>query len=252
MGRPRSINRVDAIWVIGDRLTKSAHSLPIKEDLSLDNLAKLYVKKIVRLHIVPLTIVLDSDSRFTSKFWGSMQNSLGTRLDFSTSFHPQTDGQSQRTIQTLEDMLRGCPLDFKGSWVDHLSLIEFSYNNSHHASTSMDPYEALYGRKCRSPIRWDDIDDCKVLPPDCIKEMNEKVRSIREMILTAQSRQKSYVDVRRRLLEFELGDHVYLKACPIKGKKRYGKRGKLRPRYIGKSWRCGLLSSASTILVNFT
>ncbi|GAA0165255.1 hypothetical protein LIER_20701 [Lithospermum erythrorhizon] len=123
----RSVNRFDAIWVIVDRLTKSSHFLPIREDVSLDNLAKLYVKEIVRLHGVPLIVVSDRDSRFTSKFWRSLQKDLGTRLDFSTSFHPQIDGQSERIIQTLEDMLQACVLDFKGSWVDHLPLIEISY-----------------------------------------------------------------------------------------------------------------------------
>ncbi|GAA0138671.1 hypothetical protein LIER_00371 [Lithospermum erythrorhizon] len=233
MGLPRSVNRFDAIWVIVDRLTKSAHFLPIREDLSLDNFAKLYVKDIVRLHGVPLTVVSDRDSRFTSKFWRSLQKALGTRLDFSTSFHPQTDRQSEMTIQTLKDMFRACALDFKCFWLDHLSLIEFSYNNTFHSSIGMAPYEALYGRKCRSPICWDDIDDCKVLPPDCIKEMNEKVHLIRDKIRIAQSRQKSYADVRRRPLEFEVGDHVYLKVSPMKGKKRFGRRGKLSPRYVG-------------------
>ncbi|GFS38841.1 hypothetical protein Acr_00g0059760 [Actinidia rufa] len=138
-----------------------------------------------------------------------LQRALGTELSFSTAFHPQTDGQSERTIQTLEDMLRLCVLDFQGNWEMHLPLVEFAYNNSFHASIGMAPYEALYGRKCRSPICWT------------------------ERLQTAQSRQKSYADIRRRELEFEEGDHVFLKVSPSKGINRFGKKGKLKPRYIG-------------------
>ena len=147
-GLPRTQRKNDAIWVIVDRLTKSAHFLPIRWGCTLDQLAKRYVDEIVRLHGVPLSIVSDRDPRFTSRFWGSLQQALGTKLHFSTAFHPQTDGQSERTIKTLEDMLRACVLEFQGSWDDYVTLIEFSYNNHYHRSIGMAPYEALYGRKC--------------------------------------------------------------------------------------------------------
>ena len=142
----------DAIWVIVDRMTKSAHFLPIRMNYSLDQLAQLYVDEIVRLHEVPTFIVSDRDPRFTYHFWGGVQKALGTKLNFSTTFHPQTDGQFEKTIQTLEDMLRACVLDFKGSWASHLTLVEFAYSNSYHSSIKVAPYEALYGRKYRSPI----------------------------------------------------------------------------------------------------
>ena len=142
----------DAIWLIVDRLTKSAHFLPVSNDDPLDKLVKLYVEEIVRLHSVPISIVLDQDPRFTSRFWSSLQDAMGTRLHFSTAFHPQTDGQSERTIHTLEDMLRACVIEFKGSWDTHLSLMEFAYNNSYQSSIGMAPFEALYGRKCRTPV----------------------------------------------------------------------------------------------------
>ncbi|KAK4383424.1 Transposon Tf2-11 polyprotein [Sesamum angolense] len=138
-----------------DRLTKSAHFLPIRLGDSLDKLAELYVSEIVRLHGVPVSIVSDRDPRFTSRFWEVYKGHLGTKLHFSTAFHPQTDGQSERTIQTLEDMMRACIMEFKGNWDDHLPLMEFAYNNSFHSSFGMAPYEALYGRRCRSPICWD-------------------------------------------------------------------------------------------------
>ena len=113
------------------------------------------MKEVVRLHGVPISIVSDRDSRFTSHFWKSLQRSLGTQLHFSTTFHPQTDGQSERTIQTLEDMMRACMLEFCGNWDEHIPLMEFAYNNSYYSSIGMAPYEALYGRKCRSPVCWD-------------------------------------------------------------------------------------------------
>jgi hypothetical protein len=161
---------------------------------SLDKLVELYVNEIVRLHGVPVSIVSDRDPRFTSRFWGSLQKALGTKLNFSTTFHPQTDGRSERTIQILEDMLRACVLDFKGSWIDHLTLVEFAYNNSYQASIEMAPYEALYGRRCRSPICWDEVGERKILGPEIVLKTCEKIELIRERLRVAQSRQKSYAD----------------------------------------------------------
>ena len=135
-----------------DRLTKSTHFLPIRKKFSLDRLVGLYINEIVRHYGVLVSIVSDQDPRFTSRFWSKLQRALGTTLHFSTVFHPQTDGQSKRTIQTLEDMLRACVLDFKGNWAKYLPLVEFAYNNSYQASIGMTPYEALNGRKCRTLI----------------------------------------------------------------------------------------------------
>ena len=150
VGLPRTVEGYDAIWVVVDRLTKLAHFIPIKVTYSVERLAEVYITNIIRLHGVPLSIISDRDARFTSQFWRCVQKALGTRLKFSTAFHPQTDGQTERTIQTLEDMLRSCVMDFGGSWNKKLSLVEFSYNNSHQASLGMAPFEALYGRKCRA------------------------------------------------------------------------------------------------------
>ncbi|GKD50484.1 putative reverse transcriptase domain-containing protein [Tanacetum coccineum] len=143
--RDRTSSRHDIIWVIVDRLTKSAYFLPMREDYKMDRLARLYLNEIVARHGVPISIISDHDSRLTSRFWQSMQEALGTRLDMSTTYHPQTDGQSEHTIQTLEDMLRACVLDFGGSLDVHLLLVEFSYNNSYHSSVRCAPFEALYG-----------------------------------------------------------------------------------------------------------
>ena len=154
VGIPRSRDGYDSIWVIVDRLTKSTHFLPVKATYFV---AKLYVKHIVCLHKVPVSIISDRGSIFTSQFLQKLQEAMGTILDFSPTFHPQTDGQSERMIQTLEDMLRMCIMDLGGSWNDHLPLIEFAYSNSYHSNNEMAPYEALYGRKCRSPLCWDEI-----------------------------------------------------------------------------------------------
>ncbi|GJT90279.1 putative reverse transcriptase domain-containing protein [Tanacetum coccineum] len=151
---PRTSSGHDSIWVIVDRLIKYAFSLAIREDYKIERLVRLYINKIIARHGVPVSIISDRDSYFTSRFWQSLQKALGTRLDLSTAYHPKTDSQSKRTIQTLEDMLRACVIDFGGNWDTHLPLVEFSYNNSYHSSVKCAPFEALYGRKCRTPIAW--------------------------------------------------------------------------------------------------
>ncbi|GJU47455.1 putative reverse transcriptase domain-containing protein [Tanacetum coccineum] len=158
---------------------------------------------------------------------------LGTRLDLSTAYHPQTDGQSERTIQTLEDMLRVCVIDFGGSWDVHLPLAEFSYNNSYHSSIRCAPFEALYGRKCRSLVLWAEIGEGSVIGPELVLKMIDKVVLIKEKLKAARDRQKSYTDKRRKPLEFEVGDRVLLKVSPWKGVVHFGKKGKLAPRYVG-------------------
>jgi hypothetical protein len=233
VGLPRTPTGEDAIWVVVDRLTKSAHFIPMKVKDPMDKLARLYVQNIVRLHGVPSAIVSDRDSHFTSRFWQSLQKEMGTELKFSTAFHPQTDGQSKRTNQVLEDMLRACVLDFKGSWIQYLPLIEFAYNNSYQATIGMPPYEALYGRRCQSPLYWNDIGERQLLGPEMLQDTRDKVILIRQRMAAAQSRQKSYADNRRRVLEFEVGDQVFLKISPMRGVMRFGKKGKLSPRYVG-------------------
>ncbi|GKF25408.1 putative reverse transcriptase domain-containing protein [Tanacetum coccineum] len=142
---PKLSHGFDTIRVIMDRLTKSAHFLPIMENDPLDKLARLYLNKIVARHEIPVLTICDRDGRFTSNFWKSFQKALGTYISMSTAYHPETDGQSERTIQTLEDMLCACVINFGKGWVKHLPLTEFSYNNNYHASIKAAPYEALYG-----------------------------------------------------------------------------------------------------------
>ncbi|GKC88246.1 putative reverse transcriptase domain-containing protein [Tanacetum coccineum] len=162
---PKSSQGYDTIWVIVDRLTKSAIFVPMRETDPMDKLARMYLKEVVTRHGIPVSIICDRDPRFTSNFWRSLQNALGTNLDMSTAYHPQTDRKSKRTIQTLEDMLRACAIDFGKGWVNHLPLVELLYNNSYHASIKAAPFETLYGRKCRSPVYWTKVGEAQILGP---------------------------------------------------------------------------------------
>ncbi|GJU29925.1 putative reverse transcriptase domain-containing protein [Tanacetum coccineum] len=174
------------------------------KDYKMDRLARLYLNKIVARHGVSISITSDRDSHFTSRFWQTMQEALGTKLDISTTYHPKTDGQSEHTIQTLEDMLRACVLDFGGSWDVHLPLVEFSYNNSYHSSVRCAPFEALYGRKCRSPIMWVEVGEGLLIGPKLVQETTEKISQINDRLKAAR-------------------DRVV----------RFGKKGKLAPMFVG-------------------
>ncbi|GJT74283.1 putative reverse transcriptase domain-containing protein [Tanacetum coccineum] len=178
----------------------------MREDYKMERLARLYLNEIVARHGVPI-----------SRFWQSMQEALGTRLGMSTAYHPQTDGQSERTIQTLEDMLRACVLDFGGSWDVHLPLVKFSYNNSYHSSVRCAKFEALYGRKCRSPIMCAVVGEGQLIGPELVQETLEKISQIKDRLKAVRDRQKSYADKRRKPLEFNIGDYVLLKVSPWKG-----------------------------------
>ncbi|GJR65561.1 putative reverse transcriptase domain-containing protein [Tanacetum coccineum] len=202
---PKTSQGYDTIWVIVDRLTKSAIFTPMRETDPLDKLARLYLKEVVTRHGIPVSIICDRDPRFASNFWRSLQNALGTNLDMSTAYHPQTDGQSERTIQTLEAYLRALAA----------------------------PFEALYGRKCRSPVCWTEVGEAQILGPELIQETTEKIIQIKQRMQAARDRQKSYADLKRKPMEFQVGDKVMLKVSPWKGVVRFGKRGKLNPRYVG-------------------
>ncbi|GKD29606.1 putative reverse transcriptase domain-containing protein [Tanacetum coccineum] len=180
-----------------------------KETDPMERLARMYLKEVVTRHGIPVSIICDRDPRFASNFWRSLQKALGTNLDMSTAYHPQTDGQSERTIPTLEDMLRACVIDFGKGWVNHLPLVEFSYKNSYHASIKAAPFEALYGRKCRSPVCWAEVGEVQLTHPEIVQETTEKP------------------------MEFQVRDRVMLKVSPWKGVVCFGKQGKLNPRYVG-------------------
>jgi len=156
-----------------------------------------------------------------SRFWKSLQECVGTELLNSTAYHPQTDGQTERVNQVLEDMLRACVISFPEKWNKYLSWAEFSYNNSYQESIQMAPFEALYGKKCRTPLNWVEVGDRGYFGPDFIKEARDTVSVIQSHLKAAQTHQKTYADKRRRPLEFEVGDHVYLKVSPMRGVHRF-------------------------------
>ncbi|GJZ00657.1 putative reverse transcriptase domain-containing protein [Tanacetum coccineum] len=181
-----------------DKITMGFITKLPREDYSTEKLAKIYIDEIVARHGVPVSIISDRDGRFTSRCWQTVQKALGTRLDMSTAYHPQTDGQSERTIQTLEDMLRACVIDFGG--------------------------RLFYGLR---------LEKVALIGPELVQETTDKVVLIKEKLKAARDRQKSYADNRRKPLEFEVGDRVMLKVSPWKGVIRFGKKGKLAPRYVG-------------------
>ncbi|GJZ46184.1 putative reverse transcriptase domain-containing protein [Tanacetum coccineum] len=232
MKLPKSSQGYDTIWVIVDRLTKSAIFMPMRETDPMDKLARMYLKEVVTKHGIPVSIICDRDPRFASNFWKSLQKALGTSLDMSTAYHPQTNGQTERTIQTLEDMIRACVIDFGNGWVKHLPLVEFSYNNSYHASIKAAPFEALYGRKCHSPVCWAEVGQVQLTGPELVQETTERIIQIKQRIQTARDRQKSYADLKRKPMEFQVGDKATLKVSPRKGVVRFGKRWKFNPRYV--------------------
>nr|CAB3504903.1 unnamed protein product [Digitaria exilis] len=225
VGLPRTPQGHDSIW--------TAHFILINTAYAARRYAEIYLERIVCLHGVPRTIISDCGTQFVARFWEQLQLSLGTKLIRSSAYHPQTDGQTERVNQILEDMLRACVIHYGKNWENYLSLAEFSYNNSYQASLKMAPFEALYGRRCRTPLCWSQAGERYTYGPDLVKEAEEKVRIIRENLETAQSRQKSYSDRRRKSLQFEAGDHVYLKVSLTKGVQRFGLKGKLASRYIG-------------------
>jgi hypothetical protein len=233
VGLPNTSRHHDSIWVIVDRLTKLAHLLLVHTTDKAQKYAELYIDRIVCLHGLPRTIVSDRGAQFVARFWEQLQESLGTKLIRSLAYHPQTDGQTERVNQILEDMLRACMIDCGKNWDKYLSLAEFAYNNSYQSSLRMAPFEALYGRRCRTPLNWSQSGEREIFGLHLVTEAEGKVKLIRKNLEAAQARQKSYHDKRRKPLQFEVGDFVYLKVSPTKGVQRFGIKGKLAPRYIG-------------------
>jgi hypothetical protein len=185
VGLPRTQAGYDSIWVIVDRLTKVAHFIPVKTTYSGAKLAEFYMSRIVCLHGVPMKIVSDRGSHFTSKFWEKLHESMDTKLNFSSAYHPQTDGQTEKTNQILEDMLRACVLKYGKSWDKSLPYTEFSYNNSYQASIKMAPYEALYRRQCRTPLFWSQTGESQVFGLEVLKDAKKQVQMVRESLKVA-------------------------------------------------------------------
>ncbi|WVZ58464.1 hypothetical protein U9M48_008739 [Paspalum notatum var. saurae] len=222
VGLPRTQKGYNSIWVVVDRLTKVAHFIPVNTTYSGARLAELYISRIVCLHGVPKRIISDRGSQFTSRFWEQLHDSLDSKLRFSTAYHPQTDGQTERTNQILEDMLRACAIQYGTSWDKSLPYAEFSYNNGYQAGPKKSPFEAPYGEGAGHRYFGTKRERSVCSGPTLSRMLNSK-----------DGTQKSYADVRRRDLTFKVDDFVYLKVSPMRGIRRFNMKGKLAPRYIG-------------------
>jgi hypothetical protein len=230
---PRTNKQHDSIMVVVDKLTKAAHFIPVKLTLKATNIADVYMREIDRLHGISKTIVFDKDPKFTSKFWKGLFNGFGTNLNFSTTYHPESDGQIERVNQVIEDMLRMYVMDKPSKWEDYLHLVEFSYNNGYQTSLKMSPFEALYDRKCNTPVSWDKLVVRVVVGPDLLRGMEEKMIKIKQNLKVSQDRQKIYVDKGRNHREFKVGDHVFLKVKANKSSLKLGNCSKLAACYCG-------------------
>jgi hypothetical protein len=184
-GLPRSAKQNDAIMVVVEKLSKSAHFVPVKSTCKAIYISNIFMKEIFRLHGMPREIISDRDTKFTSSFGKSLMASLETKLLFSTAYHPQTDGHTKRVNQILEDMLRMHVMHQPKKWEDYLPLVEFAYNNDYQESLKMSPFEALYGRQCKIPISWSNPVDRITIGLDMLKEMEQQVIQIKQNLKIA-------------------------------------------------------------------
>jgi hypothetical protein len=230
---PRTNKQHYSIMVVVDKLTKFAHFIPVKLTHKATNIVDVYMREIAKLHGIPKTIVSNKDPKFTSKFWKGLFNGFGTNSNFSTTYHPESDGQTERVNQVIEDMLRIYVMDKPSKWEDYLHLVEFAYNNGYQASLKMSLFEGLYGRKCNTSVSWDNPTDRALVGADLLREMEEKMIKIKQNLKAAQDRKKIYVDKGRNNREFKVGDHVFLKVKANKSSLKLGNYSKLADRYCG-------------------
>jgi hypothetical protein len=230
VGLPLTAHKFDSILVIVDRLSKSAHFIHVHTNYNVQKYARIYIAHVLCLHGVLKMKISDRGSQFAARFWEQLHASLETHLIHSSAYHPQTDGQTERVNQILKDMLRAYILEHHGSWDQNLPWAEFSYNNSYQESLKMAPFEGLYGRRCRTPLNWI---KSGIFGPDLVEEAEATVCRIQDNLKATKSRQETYANKRHQPLEFEVGNHVYLRVSPMKGMMGFGVKGKLAPRYIG-------------------
>eukprot|EP00253_Pinus_taeda_P019990 PITA_19990 len=232
-GLPKTKKNNDSIMVVVDKLSKAAHFIPVQSTYRAAQIAHVFMQNVFRLHGLPKTIILDRDVKFTSAFWKTLFAELGTQLNFSTVYHPQTDGQLERVNQAVEDMLRAYVMQQPTRWEEYLHLVEFAYNNGYHTSTQMSPFEVMYGRKCRTPSSWGGPEDKLSLGPDMLKEMEDMVKRVRVNLKAAQDIQKNFADRKRRFKEYQVGDHVYIRIQAKRSTLQWVGCAKLAPRYCG-------------------
>jgi hypothetical protein len=214
VGLPLTGRKFNSIWVIVDRFTKFAHFIPVHTFYRAEKYTELDISRILCLHGVLKTIISNRGPQFIARFWEQLHASLGTHLIHSSAYHSQTDGQTERVNQILEDMLRACVLNYPDKWDTCLPLAEFSYNNNYQESLRMTPFEALYGRRCRTPVNWIEPSERMIFGPNLVTEAEEIVHRIQTNLKATKARQESYANKRRRPLEFEAGNRVYLHVSP--------------------------------------
>jgi hypothetical protein len=219
--------------VVVDKITEYAHFIPLKTTHKPTYVVDIFMKEVARLHGIPKTIVCDRDPKFTSKFWKGLFKGFGMNLNFSTTYHPESDGKTKRVNRVIEDILRMYVMDKPSKCEDYLHLVEFAYNNGYQESLKMSPFEELYGRKCNTPVSWDNIADRAVVGPELLKEMEEKMLKIKQNLKVAQDRKKRYADKNRTHREFKVGDHVFLKVKANRSSLRLGNCLKLAARFCG-------------------
>jgi hypothetical protein len=219
--------------VVVEKMNKASHFIPIKSTCKAIDIANIFMKEIFRLHGIPKEIISNRDTTFTSNFWKSLFAGFETKLLFSITYHPQTDGKTERVNQVLEKMLRMHVMHKPKKWEDYLPLVEYSYNNGYQESLKIIPFEALYVRQCNITISSNNPVDIVTIEPYMLKEMEQQVIQIKQNLKIAQDRQKSYADIKMTHREFKVGDHVYLRVRPRKISLRMGACAKMAPQYNG-------------------
>jgi hypothetical protein len=221
----------DLIMVVVDKLTKDAHFIPLKTTHKATEVVDIFMKEVARLQGIPKTIVSDRDPKFTSNFWKGLFKGFRTNMNFSTTYHPEFDGQTERVNRVIEDILRMYVMDKPLKWKDYLHLVEFAYNNGYQASLKMSPFEAIYDRKSNTPVSWDNPADRTVVGPELLREMEDQMTKIKQNLKASQDKQKSYADKNRTHREFKVGDHVFLKVKANRSSLKLGSCAKLAARF---------------------
>ncbi|MCO5609163.1 hypothetical protein L7F22_063386 [Adiantum nelumboides] len=232
-GLPKTTGNYDSIFVIVDKLTKVAHLIRVKQTATAADIAQVFLKEIVRLHGIPARIISDRDAKFTSKFWQAMFQSLGTQLNLSTAYHLETDRQTKRVNQVIEDMLRAYCNQQPQKWIKFLHLVEFAYNSSHHRSLGMSPFKALYGQECLLPLRLADPTLHVPAAKSTLEMMDQQLLIIRDNLKQVSDRQKSYADLHHSARSFSKDEWVFLRVKPKRSSLKLGKFRKLAFRYCG-------------------
>ena len=232
-GLPAVQGGYDSIMVVVDLLTKVSHLMPVKTTYTTADVARIFVKEIYRIHGLPKRIVSDRDAKFTSKFWTSLFQAIGTRLCFTSAYYPQTDGQTERVNQVIEDILRAYCNRKPKRWIQYLPLAEYAYNSSYHSSIDMTPFKALYGQECLSPLNFSDPTIKVEASKQMLETMEQQIKAIRKDIQAAKDRQKQYADPKRSDRVFKEGDKVFIRVRPKRSSLSFGKYKKLSPRYCG-------------------